>query len=393
MNSIKLQFGDVRKKSIVTPNQFVSHMLEHIAWRLGTNVEIVWENQDWKSLGLELGKQIGKFTPKQNQGVALGMIDDGSAEVLIDLERKGLVLNSVKNIELNWFLSMRSEQLSSGKPLVLLLQGLAAGLPAKIEIEICSFEDPHHTWEAIFRGVGTALNKIFARDVVTDTKSRKKDSAIVSRKTAETEITATISFGDKNKNKILIDVDKSINVKNLDKLLSLLTKKAGFRLAVDFKAEVLSSSHVVCEDIGMVLGRTLLKILKSRMEKDGINGAGSNINSALDLRNKPVVVGLSLEGRKFFKIVPVKSDYQTVRKNLLLNQNVFGNLRSEDLDDFLDGLCGGMSCGLIIIVKELLKPEDFWKAVFEGIGESLKEAFAGNSYRKGVPPGVKANLD
>src|SRR3989344_377143 len=103
MNSIKLQFGDVREKSIFTPNQFVSHMIEHIAWRLGVKAEVLWKDQNWESLGAKLGREIKKFTPKQKQGAAFGMIDDGSAEVIIDLVKKtGLKLKSVKNIDLNW---------------------------------------------------------------------------------------------------------------------------------------------------------------------------------------------------------------------------------------------------------------------------------------------------
>lgn len=413
MNSIKVQFGDVRKKSIITQNQFVSHMIEHIAWRLGISIEVLWQDQNWQGLGIEFGKQIKKFTSRQNRGVALGMIDDGSAEVTINISEKGLKFDSIKQIDLKWFLSMRCEQLVSGEPLVDLLRGLSDGLGARIEIIICSFEDPHHTWEGVFRGVGMALNKIFTPEThreINDFKknkiSKRKNSvtgnlvvseasvnkAVVYRKTAETLITLEVHFGDKRKNKILIDVDKSIDVQGLDRLLCLITKEAGFRLSVDFKAQVLSSSHVVWEDIGMVFGRALLEVLKIRMEQIGVNGAGSNLSSVTALGDKSVSLGLSVEGRKFWKIFPTNADYQTIRKNFLLGQNILGNLRSEDLDDFIDGFCGGMGCSLIIVVKKLLKPEAFWVMVFTGIGEAIEEVFISNSYRKGVPPGVKANL-
>ena len=82
-----------------------------------------------------------------------------------------------------------------------------------------------------------------------------------------------------------------------DRLVELVTSRAGFVLDLDFKAQVLSSSHVVWEDVGMVLGRGLLVVLKSRMGKVGINGAGSNLKSADDLKTKSVSVGLSVEGR------------------------------------------------------------------------------------------------
>src|SRR4051794_33410564 len=36
---VELTPGDVRRKSLHTPNEFVTHMLEHIAWRLGCSVK------------------------------------------------------------------------------------------------------------------------------------------------------------------------------------------------------------------------------------------------------------------------------------------------------------------------------------------------------------------
>jgi hypothetical protein len=45
------------------------------------------------------------------------MIDDGSAEVSIDTTAEPeLVLNSIDNLDLDWFLSTRCEQLETGKP-------------------------------------------------------------------------------------------------------------------------------------------------------------------------------------------------------------------------------------------------------------------------------------
>jgi imidazoleglycerol phosphate dehydratase HisB len=388
MNSIKLQFGDVRGKSIITPNQFVSHMIEHIAWRLGVSVEVLWQDRNWKSLGVELGRQIKKFTPKQNQGVALGMIDDGSAEILIDLNNDGLRLVAEKNVNLKRFLSSRCEQMQSGKPFIDLLQGLCVGLNTSIFINISSFEDPHHTWEAVFRGIGIALNKIFCPVVAIESS---QDRSMVLRQTAETQISAKVYFNSKRKNKLAIVVDKSINVKNMEKILQLLADIAGFKFDIQFKAKVLSSSHVVMEDLGLVLGKACLKIFKSRMAKIGANGAGSSIQTLKDLKNKPVRVGLSVEGRKFCRIFSGVGE-DVIRQKLLIGQDILGNLRSEDLDDFLDGFAGGMGCSLLIVVKKLIKPEDFWQAVFAGIGEALREAYLPNPYRKGVPPGVKANL-
>jgi hypothetical protein len=69
-----------------------------------------------------------------------------------------------------------------------------------------------------------------------------------------------------------------------------------------------------------------------------------------------------------------------------------GGLYSEDLDDFLDGLTWGLGCSLVIHIKELPPAEDAWTMIFKQLGVALGEVFEINPYRKGVPPGVKANL-
>ena len=97
MNNIKLQFGDVREKNIFTKNDFISHMIEQIAWRLGISITVAWNDEDYFALGECLGNEIKKFQPKQQFGVALGMIDDGSAEIKIELGK----VNKFLNIYLN----------------------------------------------------------------------------------------------------------------------------------------------------------------------------------------------------------------------------------------------------------------------------------------------------
>lgn len=390
MNKIKLKFGDVRRKRIKTPNQFVSHMLEHIAWRLGLEIELIWENANWRSLGRELGKEISKFPSFKKSAASIGMIDDGAAEVAIDRARKGLTFRSAKTVDLKWFLSSRCEQLSSGRPLVELLKGLSDGLGARVEINVCTFEDPHHTWEGIFRGIGITLGKLYpSPSRISFAQSLR--SARAARKTAETTVTVDVELNSRRKNQISISVDPSISVRGIETLLAALANSAGFSLTVAFDARVLSSSHVVFEDIGLVLGQALLDLARRRMNAVGINGAGSNVERSSDLE-KPVGVSLSIEGRKFLKIFSSNSDYTRIRRELLIGKNVTKQVRSEDLDDFLDGLAGGMRCSLLINVRKIQKPGDFWSKVFVGLGEALEESFRANPNRKGVIAGVKGTL-
>lgn len=410
VNPLSLQFGDVRKKKIITPNEFVSHAIEHIAWRLGVEIDLHWHNNDWLTLGETLGRQIREFQIQEKFGVALGMIDDGSAEVSIEISSMpALRLDAIANLDLDWFLSLRCEQVPSGKPLVELAQGLAQGLGAQISIKVCSVEDPHHTWEGIFRSIGIALNKIFTPkhpatlpfdDVIEENVSQGEISVLakslhyskVLRGTAESHVVVSVDFSKQRPNSFVFNLATSIDVSELHHLLEIFAEEAGFTMQVEFNATVLSSSHVVLEDIALVLGKALLEILTLRMLEWGVNGAGSSISTLQDIEAQPIRVGISVEGRKFWKFVPFKVSLDKVRQDFIIGHNIYDHLRSEDLDDFLDGLSGGLACSIIIHIEELIDPNQGWQLLFKNLGKALKEVFALNCYRKGVPPGVKATL-
>ena len=415
MNTLLLAFGNVQSKRIKTLNDFISHMVEHIAWRLGCSIDLQWPNEDWRSLGSLLGTRIRSFTPHHKSAVTLGMIDDGSAEVLIEIDKNDILnISSGANIDLEWFLSLRCEQLSCGRDLVDLLTGLAQGLSARISVKVCSFEDQHHTWEGIFRAVGTALSKIFtpvvppgefSSSIETDIDcgdiiipSRSSCLAQIKRQTAESELSVWVDF--KKKQPIVFQYKGTpighyhgtAALAGLRELLQMVAEAAGFSLAADFTSKVLTSSHVLLEDTGMVIGKALREILVKRMMELGINGAGSSLQNPLDFGSQEISVGVSVEGRKVLRFVPLDMPQADVRQHLIIGHTIMGGLYSEDLDDFLDGLTWGLGCSLVIHIKELPPAEDAWPMIFKYLGVALGEVFEINPYRKGVPPGVKANL-
>ncbi|MGH3828309.1 MAG: HAD family hydrolase, partial [Pseudonocardiaceae bacterium] len=152
----------VTAKSLGSPNEFVSHMIEHIAWRLGCSIDLCWTNDDWHELGAALGREVRKLPLRRDAASTIGMIDDGSAEIHLRAANPGgALLTASRQVDLEWFLSSRAEQLSDGRPLVAVLEGLGAGGDLDLSITVASFEDPHHTWEGVFRGVGIALDTMF----------------------------------------------------------------------------------------------------------------------------------------------------------------------------------------------------------------------------------------
>ncbi|MEQ8966422.1 MAG: HAD-IA family hydrolase [Azospirillaceae bacterium] len=410
--------GDVLDKVLETPNDFVSHMIEHIAWRTGCAAAVRWPSDDWSALGRAVGASLADALTLAGPAAALGMIDDGSAEVLVEPDQPGglEIVAGVTDLDLDWFLAARVEQVEDGRELVDLLRGVAEGLDARITVRVCSFEDQHHTWEGIYRGVGIALadyapprpaapaddasaaagagkglaesqgqGSIAVSDI-TDT------AATCRRETSESVVEIRIDTAGSGRLGYDVQVADTIDVSAFPRLLEPFCKAAGFDLDVRCVATRLSSSHVVLEDIGLTFGRGLLGIATARMGRFGINGAGNNLAPDVFDADGRVNVGTSIEGRKFLKIVPGTRAYPIFRREFLVGRTLFGSLRSEDLDDFLDGLAGGLTCSIIAHVGAIEDPEAGWIALFEGLGRSLAMTLAPNPARRGLPAGVKASL-
>ncbi|MEK7989413.1 MAG: HAD family phosphatase [Thiotrichaceae bacterium] len=413
---IDLALGNVTNKHLSSPNEFVSHMVEHIAWRLGVSIDMDWSNTDWFTLGAVLGQQIQKLPALKQQSAALGMIDDGSAEVFINLESEPkLILQAVPNVNLDWFLSLRCEQLQTGQPLCTLLEGLSAGLNACVNIRLCTVEDQHHSWEGIFRAVGIALSRLYTQNLGTSITHENQESytedkistqgkgslhvtecsltqATVTRETAESIVVVKAIFSDAPQVKTLFSVADTIDVSGFHDLLTCLAQSAKMSLDIRFEATRLNSSHVVLEDVGMVLGQALFEIFQLRMEAFGVHGAGGSVKTQQDFDTGNIHVGLSIEGRKFVKFVPYSDSFDTVREQFLVGQTLSGAIRSEDLDDFLDGFAGGLHCSIIVHIRALSDAQSLWFSSFDKLGEAINESYQVNPYRKGLPSGVKATL-
>jgi HAD superfamily hydrolase (TIGR01509 family) len=414
-----VELGDrgVTDKSLVTPNDFVSHMVEHIAWRLGCSVEVSWASDDWFALGAALGREVARLSRGRTSAAALGMIDDGSAEVAVHTADDGkATLTATQQVDLDWFIGLRCEQLPDGQPLVEMLSGLCDGGGFDLNIRVASLEDPHHTWEGVYRAVGIALSKMRVVDASDDAGDEEQvtnvagaaveeravergwvvehvstRAARLSRRTAESKVEIGVALGGPDV-RFRLEVGKTINVDGMADLLRELAAGANLELDVSFLATRLSSSHVVTEDIGLALGRAIRGIAVERMERVGIHGAGSSVSTPADLNEKPVRVGVSMEGRKFWKYVPFQQDYAEFRRDFLVGHTLPNGLFSEDLDDFVDGLAGGMHASVMVHFDRPVGPSLGWPMVFRGLGESIAELLSPNPGRRGLIAGVKATL-
>ena len=123
------------------------------------------------------------------------------------------------------------------------------------------------------------------------------------------------------------------------------------------------------------------------MAATGIEGAGSSLNGA----SRPIRVGISFEGRKFLRLVPVGWSHEELRRTVI-GQTLANGLFSEDLDDFLDGLAGGMAASIVVHWEPLTDPDEAWGLIFDGLGAAVGELLATNPARRGVIAGVKGTL-
>lgn len=421
---VSLGRDGVTSKILVSPNEFVSHMVEHLAWRLGCSIHLFWTNDDWHRLGVELGRQVRQLPLYQPAASTIGMIDDGSSEIHIRAGKPGeLTLTSSGQVDLEWFLGSRAEQLANGFPLLRLLEGLASGGELSIQIKVASFEDPHHTWEGVFRGVGIALDQMFndysttvlppadepPDDVAGSAPTPHGEAserpvqrgwavqhaspwgARVQRQTAESIVAVGVRLGAPSV-RCTIQVADCVDVTGMADLLTEFAKGAGLELDVSYQATRLSSSHVVTEDVGMALGRALRHVAIERMDRFGIQGAGASIKGAGAGSSLPVRVGVSMEGRKFWKYVPMSQDYGDFRKSFLVGHTLDNGMFTEDLDDFVDGLAGGLEASIIVHIDNGIEPTQGWPLLFHELGVAMAGLLAVNPYRRSLTPGVKATL-
>ncbi len=217
-------------------------------------------------------------------------------------------------------------------------------------------------------------------------------AARVERLTAESETIISLWRGQGGGAKASFTVADSIDVSDFPEFLNAFCEAADLQIEMSFRATQLSSSHVVLEDAALAIGAALFEMMRERMEQTGVNGAGSSLKTAEDFHDAGVSASISLEGRKFLKIVSATT-IDDFRWRNILGHSVFGNLRSEDIDDFVDALAGGMRASIFLHERRAYDDaEAFWRDAIDALGAAVNEAFAPNEARKGLPPGVKATL-
>lgn len=175
-------------------------------------------------------------------------------------------------------------------------------------------------------------------------------TAELSRRTAETAITATVSIDGSGKAEICTGVGF------FDHMLVLLTKHGFFDLNLKADGDLDIDCHHTIEDTGIVLGQVFKAALG---DKAGIRRYGT---AFVPMDEALVMVSLDISGRPYLAYdVEVRTDH-------------IGNYDCEMTEEFLRALA--VNAGLTLHVKMLggKNAHHIVEALFKALGRALDEA-------------------
>lgn len=156
------------RKHINTPLPFLNHMIEHIAWRAGLNIDIELDMPDFQlvhlvteDVSMTLGKAVGEYVKinrPSGYGFGIGIIDEAKATAVISFEDRAY-LNFTSAIDY-------AEQVEGmpAEELITFLDGFAQGARCTLHIDIEKGNNGHHIWEAVYRAFGIALGTALSID-------------------------------------------------------------------------------------------------------------------------------------------------------------------------------------------------------------------------------------
>lgn len=166
--TVVLDFSPIKpdyREKINTPIPFLNHMIEHIAWRGGFNVEVDIQLDKFtlthvicEDLGITLGKAVAEYVKRNKEngvvgfGDAVGIIDEAKAQTALSFESRVFFDIDYHGLELcEKVEGMDTEDLET------FLEGFAQGACATLQIDVLRGHNGHHIWEAVYRSFGSAL--------------------------------------------------------------------------------------------------------------------------------------------------------------------------------------------------------------------------------------------
>ena len=192
--------------------------------------------------------------------------------------------------------------------------------------------------------------------------------ASIQRDTKETQIRGTLTLEGHGK------YDISTGIRFFDHMLELFTKHGGFDLKLVAKGDLDVDQHHTVEDVGIVLGESLLTALGNRK---GINRAGYFV---MPMDETLAVVAVDLSGRPHAVV------------DLKVKARMVGDLQSELVHDFFDGFAAGARANVHAKVLYGRSSHHHIEAVFKAFARALRVACAKDKRLAKMLPSTKGLL-
>jgi imidazoleglycerol-phosphate dehydratase len=187
-----------------------------------------------------------------------------------------------------------------------------------------------------------------------------KREAHIQRKTAETDITLSISLDGQGSSRI------ATGIGFFDHMLTLLALQSGFDLEITAEGDLDVDPHHTVEDVGIVLGQALRDALS---DKAGIHRYGA---AYVPMDEALVRTALDLSGRSYCHYLT------SVRAKRL------GTFDTELVEDFLQALASHGGITLHVDMIRGRNSHHVIEAVFKSLGRALGDAVS-PSGRSGIP--------
>jgi imidazoleglycerol-phosphate dehydratase len=196
----------------------------------------------------------------------------------------------------------------------------------------------------------------------------KARAAAFDRRTTETQIKGRLTVDGQGR------YDISTGIRFFDHMLELFTRHGGFDLTLKARGDLDVDQHHTVEDVGIVLGETILKALGDRK---GINRAGYFV---MPMDETLAVAAIDLSGRPH-AVVDLKVKVDKV-----------GDLQTELVHDFFDGFASGARANVHLKVLYGRSSHHHVEAVFKAFARALRVACARDARLAKMLPSTKGLL-
>ena len=196
----------------------------------------------------------------------------------------------------------------------------------------------------------------------------------VTRKTTESNITVTLDFSP-----IKPDYRKHIKtpITFLNHMIEHIAWRGDFNIDIDMELDEYTLTHVICEDLGIALGKA------AKQYVDTVNGCYGYGDAVGIIDEAKAESALSFESRAYFDI-----NYHGAE----LTEKVEG-MDTQDLETFLEGFAQGAVCTLHVDLLKGRNGHHIWEAIYRSFGSALNRVFEVSEARKGKTSGVAGKIE